>query len=91
VVIGVAALNHSLHAVFTMLFFWLGTLPAMIVAPSLVHKILKPLKAKLPRTYALSLIALGILTISVRLVHFNQANAGQLSTKTEIVAPLKCH
>jgi sulfite exporter TauE/SafE len=91
VVVGVAALNHSMQAVFTMLFFWLGTLPAMIVAPSLVHKILKPLKAKLPRTYAFSLIALGILTISVRLVQFNHANAGRLSAKKDIVAPLKCH
>jgi sulfite exporter TauE/SafE len=91
VVIGIATLNHSLPAVLTMLFFWLGTLPAMMLAPSIVHKILRPLKSKLPRTYAFSLIALGILTITVRVIHFNQANAQQISTKFDITTTPKCH
>ena len=72
VVLGVAAFEHSFHALFTMFFFWLGTLPSMVLAPSIIQKILRPLKMKLPKTYAISLILIGLLTISFRVVRFNQ-------------------
>lgn len=75
VVLGVATFEHSFHALLTMFFFWLGTLPSMILAPSIVQKILKPLKLKLPRTYAISLILIGLMTISFRVVKFQEANA----------------
>lgn len=72
VVLGVAAFEHSFHALFTMFFFWLGTLPAMMLAPSIVQKILRPLKMRLPKTYAISLILIGCLTISYRVFRFQE-------------------
>lgn len=75
VVLGVATFEHSFHALLTMFFFWLGTLPSMILAPSIIQKILRPLKLKLPKTYAISLILMGLLTISFRVVKFQEVNA----------------
>lgn len=80
VVLGVAAFEHSFHALFTMFFFWLGTVPSMVLAPSMIQKILKPLKLKLPRTYAISLILVGLLTISFRVIRFQEANAAEKAT-----------
>jgi sulfite exporter TauE/SafE len=75
IVIGVAAFDHSFKAIFAMFFFWLGTLPSMMFAPTVIHKFLSPLKSKLPKTYALSLIFIGLVTISMRVVKFNEVNA----------------
>jgi sulfite exporter TauE/SafE len=75
VVLGVATFEHSFHALFTMFFFWLGTLPSMVLAPSIIQKILKPIKLKLPKTYAISLILIGLMTISFRVAKFQVANA----------------
>jgi sulfite exporter TauE/SafE len=87
VVLGVATFEHSFHALFTMFFFWLGTLPSMVLAPSIVQKILKPLKLKLPRTYAISLILIGLMTISFRVFKFQEVNA-QVSQPTGVH---RCH
>ncbi|MGZ3807305.1 MAG: urease accessory protein UreH domain-containing protein, partial [Bacteriovorax sp.] len=78
VVLGVAAFEHSLHALFTMLFFWLGTLPSMVLAPNIIQKILRPLKLKLPKAYAISLIIIGLMTISFRVMRFQEVNAKML-------------
>jgi sulfite exporter TauE/SafE len=75
VVLGVAAFEHSLYAIFSMFFFWLGTLPSMVLAPTILQKILRPLKAKLPKSYAISLIILGLLTIGYRVIRFQEVNA----------------
>ena len=72
VVLGIVTFEHSFHALLTMIFFWLGTLPSMVLAPSIMQKILKPLKLKLPRTYAMSLIIIGLMTISFRVIRFQQ-------------------
>ena len=45
-VLGIVTFEHSFHALFTMFFFWLGTLPSMVLAPSIIQKFLKPLKLK---------------------------------------------
>jgi sulfite exporter TauE/SafE len=76
VVLGVAAFEHSIHALLTMFFFWLGTLPAMLLAPSIIQNILRPIKLKMPQTYAISLILIGLLTISYRVVRFQNIYAG---------------
>ena len=76
VVLGVATFEHSFHALLTMFFFWLGTVPSMVLAPSIIQKFLKPIKLKLPKTYAISLILIGLLTISFRVVRFQEVNAG---------------
>lgn len=67
IVLGTVALEHTYDALFSMFFFWLGTVPSMVVAPGIVQKILKPLKAKLPRTYAIGLVAIGVMTITFRM------------------------
>ena len=88
IVLGVAAFEHTFYAIFSMFFFWLGTLPSMVFAPTLLQKFLRPLKAKLPKSYALSLIMLGILTISYRVIRFQEINHAPLnSSETE----LECH
>ncbi len=88
VVLGVATFEHSFHALFTMLFFWLGTLPSMVLAPSIVQKILRPIKIKLPKTYAVSLILIGIMTITFRVSRFQEANANGVKTPK---STLQCH
>jgi hypothetical protein len=70
-----------------MFFFWLGTLPSMVLAPRIVQQVLRPLKAKLPKVYAVSLILIGVMTISFRVVRFQEVNAG---TPISTEAPL-CH
>lgn len=87
VVLGVAAFEHSIYAIFSMFFFWLGTLPSMVFAPTLLQKVLRPLKARLPKSYAISLIMLGLLTISYRVIRFQEVNAAQVNQAAQ---PL-CH
>ncbi len=53
-------LTLGLAAIFA---FWLGTVPAMMSAPWLVHKLLKPLATRRPQFTGALLIALGLLTI----------------------------
>lgn len=77
VVLGVAAFEHSFHALFTMFFFWLGTLPSMVMAPTVIQKFLRPLKLKLPKAYAVSLILIGVATISYRVMRFQELHAAE--------------
>ncbi|MBC7714732.1 MAG: sulfite exporter TauE/SafE family protein [Rhizobacter sp.] len=88
VVLGGLALQHPLVAVFSMLFFWLGTVPSMMLAPQVFQKILAPFKSKLPRTYAISLIILGLMTVGFRVVKFNELHA---KTTTEPAMEMTCH
>ena len=69
VVIATFALGHFTEALQSMLFFWLGTLPAMIVAPVAIQKFLRPFKSRLPKVYAIGLILIGLATIYGRLPH----------------------
>lgn len=89
VVLGVATFEHSFYALFAMFFFWLGTLPSMILAPTIVQKLLRPLKSKLPKTYAISLIVIGLMTITFRVSRFQQANAAPVNHKES--AGVMCH
>lgn len=75
IALGTMALGHPLLSLFSMVFFWIGTLPAMVMAPSLFQKVLSPLKSKLPKTYAISLILIGVMTVSFRVVKFQEAKA----------------
>ncbi len=67
IVLGTVALQHTSLALLSMFFFWLGTVPSMVVAPGVIRNVLSPLRSKLPKTYALSLVAIGVLTITFRL------------------------
>ena len=72
-VLGGIALQHPFMALFSMFFFWLGTLPSMILAPHVLQKILSPLKSKIPKTYGATLIIIGLLTVSFRVAAFHEA------------------
>lgn len=91
IVLGIAAFEHSFHALFAMLFFWLGTLPSMILAPSIIQKFLRPFKLKLPRIYALSLIFIGLATITFRVMRFQEMNATSINTSRSNSSTLQCH
>lgn len=88
IVLGGMALQHPLMALISMFFFWLGTVPSMVLAPQVFQKILHPIQSKLPKTYALSLITIGLLTVSFRLIKFNE-----LQAKTTTTSPVirSCH
>lgn len=89
IVLGGLALQHPLWALVSMFFFWLGTVPSMVLAPQIFQKILKPVKSKLPVTYAVSLIAIGLMTVSFRVVKYHELTNAQTQTKAS--AQLLCH
>lgn len=84
VVLGIATFEHSFQALFAMFFFWLGTIPSMVLAPTIVQKILRPLKSKLPKTYAVSLIIIGLMTISFRVSRFIEVNRTTANNKQDL-------
>ncbi|RPJ74436.1 MAG: sulfite exporter TauE/SafE family protein [Alphaproteobacteria bacterium] len=90
VVLGVAAFEHSFYALFAMFFFWLGTVPSMILAPTIVQKFLRPFKSKLPKTYAISLIIIGLMTITFRVSRFQEVNAANVIDNKQD-SKLNCH
>jgi sulfite exporter TauE/SafE len=49
--------------------FCLGTMPALFVAPTLISKLLEPLKKKWPEVIALTTTSVGIFIITYRLVN----------------------
>lgn len=91
VVLGGVALQHPFVAMLSMVFFWLGTVPSMVVAPGVFQKVLSPFKSKLPKTYAMSLIVIGVLTVSFRVVKFNELKQNA-TTQGSTQAPVhQCH
>lgn len=66
-VLSLSQFDSKKWALLSLLFFWLGTLPAMMLAPSIMQKILNPLRSKIPKIYAIILILIGVGTISTRL------------------------
>ncbi len=89
VVLGTLAFQHTYEAVFSMFFFWLGTVPSMVVAPGILQRVIGPFKSKLPKTFAISLVLIGVMTITLRMVKLNQL---QESSKTAPVTDeLSCH
>src|SRR5690606_6469837 len=60
VVLGSVAFQDPMTAFISMFFFWLGTVPSMVAAPGVIQQILRPLKSKLPKTYALTLVTIGV-------------------------------
>lgn len=72
----------------SLLFFWLGTLPAMIGAPQLIRKLLDPFRRKLPKAYAVLFIVMGVATIAGRLNHLPVNHNVDRSSDGEIH---RCH
>lgn len=75
VMVSFAALQSPIHGALGMASFSLGTLPALTIAPRLMTKLLMPIKRHWPKLTSASLLSLGILTITYRLVMaYEQAN-----------------
>ncbi len=71
------ALANPLAAILGVLAFWLGTLPAMVMAPALLKRILRPLGSRWPRATGLALILLGLLTLGQRWQRLQSTPAAQ--------------
>ena len=66
VVIGATTTNNIFLSLIMMAAFWLGTVPMLFIAPTLIKKILDPLKKKVPYlTGAIFLLASGSLFYQV--------------------------
>lgn len=65
------ALGNYQHVLISLLFFWIGTLPAMIGAPQLIKKVMEPFRKNLPTAYAIFFIVIGVATIVGRLNEYS--------------------
>ncbi len=88
-VLSTVALTHITEALTSMFFFWLGTVPSMVVAPQIIQRFLKPLKASLPKTYAISLMMIGVMTITFRVAKLR--NVRQDSANAHGSSRMSCH
>jgi sulfite exporter TauE/SafE len=52
-------------------FFWLGTLPALSLAPWMTLRILRPVASKAPRIAGTLLITIGVLTLGVKIASYS--------------------
>lgn len=84
IVLGTVALENTPAALLSMFFFWLGTVPSMVVAPGIIQKFLNPLRKGLPKTYALSLMTIGIMTISFRVMKLHEMPKDTKSGETKV-------
>lgn len=64
VIIGAIATNSLYTGAIAMLCFWIGTLPTMMLVPNIFQRVFNPFQKRHPRSYALILIMIGLLTIS---------------------------
>ena len=91
VVLGTVALENFLMAMISMFFFWLGTVPSMVAAPEIFKRLLTPLKQKLPKFYAITLVIIGVSTISLRMIKFHQKNMTSQSHQESHHESQSCH
>lgn len=61
-----STLGHPLLSMGAMFVFWLGTLPALTLAPTLLQKFLNPLRQKYPKAISLCFVGLGLITLITR-------------------------
>lgn len=59
-VIGGLTINNPTKSTLLVIFFWLGTLPFLSVAPWLFHQVITPLRKKAPKLFPLIILACGI-------------------------------
>lgn len=77
-VISVAAFHDPIKGLMAMFFFWLGTVPAMALAPNVFQTLMTKFFNKSPRLIGATFMFLGVLTISYRLfmLYSGDASAG---------------
>lgn len=66
VVVALAAFNSPLVSAICILTFWVGTLPVMAFAPSILKRVLRPVFERVPVMTSVFLIGLGLFTIGNR-------------------------
>ena len=66
-VLGAVATQNTFYGAAFLFTFWLGTLPAMSLAPFFIRKVLSPITQKTPRISAILLMTLGLFTIGLKL------------------------
>jgi len=69
-VFAVSLLQSPLLSALAMLAFWLGTVPSLVLAPSLIRRFLNPLAQRVPRLTSILLISFGVGTIIIRMINF---------------------
>lgn len=80
--LGLATAEHPGKALFAMFFFWLGTLPSMILFPKFFQNLITPLKKRMPKTLGTLVLCFGLLTVGFRLYHFEEKSKDyELKTK----------
>lgn len=89
VVLTIASFETKWWALFSMFFFWLGTLPSMVLAPNVIRNILNPMKSKVPKIYAGILILIGLSTIGYRVTRFQHLNEHRIHGQA--IDELNCH
>ncbi len=67
-VITVAAFHDPARALLAMFFFWLGTVPAMALAPNLFKNIMDKLFKRSQKYVGITFMSIGVLTIAVRVI-----------------------
>lgn len=84
VILGALSLQNFSQALVAVTFFWLGTVPSMVLAPGIMQKIIAPFKLKSPKVYGLTLVLIGVSTLGVRAYNFThkaQVKAPALESK----------
>ncbi len=93
-ILGAVATQSPLRGAIYLLFFWLGTLPALSLGPWVVRQALKPISQRVPRLSAICFIALGVSCLAMKMVpssknsccHHSQdlhEGEGQVKLKTQ--------
>ena len=85
-VIGAVATRSAGVGALYLFFFWLGTLPALTLAPFAIKKIFKPMASRAPRLSAGILIAIGIGTLAVKMAPQRAALGCHCDEKAKITA-----
>lgn len=67
VIISLAMFQNPIVGMVGMLFFSLGTIPALFISPTLIQKAIKPIQNKFPKMMSMTLISFGLFTITYRI------------------------
>ena len=65
-ILAAAATQSPTRGALVLLFFWLGTVPALSFSPWILRKILRPISNRMPKATAMLLITAGVLSLGIR-------------------------
>ncbi len=95
VILAAVAMQDWLSATTSIFFFWMGTLPSMVLAPSIFHKIIRPLQRNRPKVSAIILMLIGIMTVGMRFYRLDtqleSSTTTTRATSDASPAPMTCH